>query len=279
MRVLITCLSYGKVTGSEMYVYELARGLTNLGHDVLVSAIQLYQGEMVNRSKWKVCEMGHEPEFKPDIIHCNQRDTAEVILRSNTTVPIVCTIHSEVIPQHEGVISDPRVRKYIAVRPSIKKMCLALGVKPSNVSIIYNPIDFERFNLPVPENGNILFAGTYYNLRSKAVQDITKCPRNNVYFVGDNFMPLSKEFNDPKLFFLPPTWEIEKILKSCQFTAGINYGRTALEGFVSGRQNINYTVDSNGEILSREILDRPKDFNKFDSREVVNSIIKVYENS
>lgn len=279
MKVLITCLSYGKTTGGEMYVYELARELTNLGHEVLVSAIQLYPGEMLNRSTWKVCEMGKEPKFKPDIIHCNQKDSLEMVLKSKTKVPIVLTVHSEVLPQHEKPIVDDRVRWYIAVRPSIKDYCVSLGVDEKKIKVVYNPIDFSRFTLPKCTNGNILFAGTYYDLRSKAVQDVAKCATNNVYFVGDNFMPLAKEFDNEKLFFLPATWNIENILRNCQFTAGINYGRTALEGFVAGRANINYTVNKSGEIENKEILLPPDDINKFDSLKVTKRIIELYENT
>ena len=80
MKVLITCLSYCNLTGSELYIYELSKRLTELGHEVLVSAIQHNpQSEIVNRSPFSSVLMGEEPDFKPDIIHCHQSENASTL--------------------------------------------------------------------------------------------------------------------------------------------------------------------------------------------------------
>lgn len=277
MNVLITCLSYCNLTGSELYVYELATGLTKLGHQVLVSAINYdTNSEIVKHSSFSVVKMGNEPNFKPDIIHCNQVDTLKKVLSSNTKIPIVMTVHSEIIPEHEKPIKDDRIKRYICVRPSIEKYCHKLGIK--NTTVIYNPIDFDRFKIEEKGKDITLFVGTFYNLRSQAVDDLIDTGKP-IWFIGDGFVELGKELV-PKLgnqcLFLPPVWNIEKYLKYCNQTAGINFGRTAIEGWIAGRPNINYTVDDKGNILKKEVL-QPKDIEMFNSKKVVGDIIRVYE--
>lgn len=279
MNVLITSLSYCNLTGSELYVHELATGLTKLGHQVLVSAINYDpNSEIVKHSSFSVVKMGNEPNFKPDIIHCNQVDTLKKVLSSNTKIPIVMTVHSEIIPEHEKPIKDYRIKQYICVRPSIEKYCHKLGIK--NTTVIYNPIDFDRFKIEGKGKDITLFVGTFYNLRSQAVDDLISTGKP-VWFIGDGFVELGQKLVKKlgnQCLFLPPVWNIEDYLKHCNKTSGINFGRTAIEGWVAGRENINYTVDDKGNILKKEVL-KPENVERFDSIKVVDDIIRIYEES
>lgn len=278
MKVLITCLSYSNLTGSELYIYELGKRLTELGHEVLVSAIQHNPlSEIVKRSPFNSVLMGEEPSFKPDIIHCHQLDSLKKVLESNTEIPIITTIHSEVIPQHEKPIIDDRIRKYICVRPSIQNYCIENGVSKDKTTVIYNPIDFSRFQNLGGGFRRILFAGTYYELREKAVMDIVNGDTPAI-FIGNFFPELGKSLGDKykKHLFLPPIWDVEKTMWHCGVTAGINNGRTMVEGFIAGRPHINYEVDTSGNIIKKTLMD-VKDCSQYNSIKVVDDIIKIYK--
>jgi glycosyltransferase involved in cell wall biosynthesis len=280
MKVLITCLSYCNLTGSELYIYELGKRLTELGHEVLVSAIQHNpQSEIVKRSPFSSVLMGEEPDFKPDIIHCHQSDSLCKVLESNTKLPIITTIHSEVIPQHEKPILDKRIKKYICVRPSIQDYCIENGVSKDKTAVIYNPIDFSRFKNLKCGLKQILFAGTYYDLREKAVMDILNGDIPAI-FIGNFFVELGKSLGSKykQHYFLPPVWNIEDYMEQCGVTAGINWGRTMIESFIANRPHINYEVDDSGNILKKELLP-VQDCSQYDSIKVVDDIIRVYEES
>lgn len=278
MKVLITCLSYCNLTGSELYIYELGKRLTELGHQVLVSAIQHNpQSEIVKRSPFSSVLMGEEPDFKPDIIHCHQLDSLNKVLESKTKVPIITTIHSEVIPQHEKPVINKRIKKYICVRPSVQNYCIQNGVSKDKTAVIYNPIDFSRFKNLKCGLKRILFAGTYYDLREKAVMDIVE-GETPAIFIGNFFVELGKSLGIKykRHYFLPPVWNIEDYIEQCGLTAGINFGRTMIEGFIANRPYLSYEVDGSGNIFNKELLP-VQDCSQYDSIKVVDDIIKIYE--
>lgn len=234
MNVLISCLSFANLTGSEMYVYELAKGMvenncnvticSQLGQPMVDKAkklgIKLYNlseppGYKLGDGEWGVntpqglvkSEKGKlykVSEVNFDIMHLNHKPITEHFLKLYPEIEAICTIHSEVINLEEPVLSD-KIKKYIAIRPEIKDFLInSFGINESKIEVIYNPIDSNRFK---PTNGQknwknkrILFVGTIDYLRKNTILDLLKTTaesNDELWMVGkENDVKVSDIFNE-----------------------------------------------------------------------------------
>jgi pyruvyltransferase len=314
IKVLISSLFFKTFTGSEMYVYELAKELIKLNCDVTVlSDIDGPLSKIANKYKIKTLPhhqppgyiMGdgvigfntpqgfHKTEkgklyrngnYDFDIIHAQHKPITERLLQLYPDRPKVSTIHSEVISLEDPVI-DNTIVKYITIRPEISdKIINQNGVEPNKVELIYNPLDNNRFNTKNTIDKNyILFVGTIDYLRENTIKDISeyaKSQSKELWIVGENksnyLSELTKE-NHVKHF--PPTHKIENFVKECSETAGILLGRTTIESWMCGKPSWIYQVDDKGSILSKERTLPPSDINKFYSSEVAKKIKSIYIDS
>lgn len=221
IKVLIGCLSFANLTGSELYVYELAKGLVKQGCDVSICSqlgepmvtkakklgINLYNlseppNYKLGDGKWgvnipsgvvasEVNKLYKVGDKRFDILHLNHKPITEYILRLYPETPAVCTIHSEVIQLEEPVVSG-NIKKYIAIRPEIKNhLANNHGIDEDMIDVIYNPIDTDRFKpLKSANKSNvkrIIFIGTIDYLRRNAILDlIDVCAKegSEVWLVG-----------------------------------------------------------------------------------------------
>jgi hypothetical protein len=65
---------------------------------------------------------------------------------------------------------------------------------------------------------------------------------------------------------------------NCSETAGIQLGRTTIEGWMSGKKSWIYNVDSNGSIIKKTLTDPPSDISKYYSENVAKQIREIYVN-
>jgi glycosyltransferase involved in cell wall biosynthesis len=287
LNVLISCLSFKTFTGSELYVYELARNLLNQNCNVtVVSDIGGPLTKMAVNLGIKVFHINEPPGFKLgdgkwgantndgykvseenklyavipvnyDVIHIQHKPIAERICQLYPDIPKLYTVHSEVISLEEP-ISHPSIKKYIAIRESIAEYInKTIDIPAEEVSIINNPIDENRFNLNKTSNDNyVLFVGTIDYLREKTIRDLvqyTKEKNLELWLVGDsssNYLPELLSESHVKHF--KSTWNVEKYTKKCVETAGIMLGRTTIEGWMCGKGGWIYEVNDVGDILSKE---------------------------
>jgi glycosyltransferase involved in cell wall biosynthesis len=311
INVLLTCLNFKTFTGSELYVYELARGLKKLNCDVTVMSqiggpltdlakkngikclsFEQAPGFKLGDGKWgfddgngykvsQVNMMYRVSEVNFDIIHIQHKPVAERILNFYPEIDKICTIHSEVIELENPVI-HPSIKKYIAIRPEIKENLISEFQIPENdIEIIYNPIDESKFvKSDLNESGYVLFVGTLDYLRRETLMDLieyTQSINKELWVVGENrgnFLDAILREHNVKYF--PSTWNVEKYLKGCSETAGIQLGRTTIEGWLSGKPGWIYKVDSLGVITSKEKFDPPTDLEKYYSSNVANEIKNMY---
>lgn len=316
LNVLIGCLSFANLTGSEMYVFELAKQLVKQGCDVSICSnigmpmaamakplgIKLYSlqeppGFKLGDGKWLLkTPQGDVPSqpntlyniapTKFDVVHLNHKPVTEHLLRLFPTTPVICSIHSEVIALEEPVIS-PQIKSYIAIRPQIKNHIVKVfGIDENSVSVIYNPIDAEKFK---PSNTTqkrdkkrILFVGTIDYLRKATIQDLINVTRENnqeLWIVGKKNDTYLDElmYNQPHVSYFDATPNVEKFIHQCDETAGILLGRTTIEGWMCGKSGWIYDVDSAGNILSKELHEVPSDIEKFNSKTVAATIIEEYK--
>lgn len=311
LKVLISCLSFKTFTGSELYVYELAKNLKKLSCNVTI--LSNIGGPLTNIAKKdniKVLSFEEAPGFKLgdgkwgfktdkgivqskpnklykvskvdyDIMHIQHKSIAEKMVEMYPEIDKIYSIHSEVIDL-EHPIKDKSILKYIAIRPEIKDFLITeFDINEKDIDIIYNPVDNSKFNVSNKKDGNyVLFVGTIDYLREKSIFDLveySKSVNKELWLVGENKSNYLDELlkNDHVKHF-DATWNVEEYVKNSYETAGIQLGRTTIEGWMCGKPSWIYKVDSNGDFLSKEKIDPPSDIEKYYSINVAKAIKQKY---
>jgi glycosyltransferase involved in cell wall biosynthesis len=301
IKVLLSCLFFKNYTGSEMYVYEMAKELIKLNCDVTVlsdtngplsrqaksygiKSISLpeYPGFKMGDGRWGLNTTdGFQPSqpnvlYKVgkvdfDIIHTQHKPITEKMVELYPNIPKLATIHSEVISLEDPIINDTII-KYVAIRPEIKeKMVNVDGVDESKISVVYNPIDSSRFNTnKTKDDGYVLFVGTIDYLREQSIRDIANYAKEQgkeLWLVGHNSSDYLPELlTQSHIKHFEATNRVEKYVKNCSETAGILCGKP---GWI-------YDVDSSGNIISKELTTPPEDVDKFKSSEIAKKIKQSY---
>ena len=311
LKVLISCLMFRTFTGSELYVYELAKSLISLNCSVtILSQIGGPLTDMARRLGIKVLPFEQAPGFKLgdgkwgiqtekgyeaskenvmyrvsevdfDIIHIQHKPVAERICNFYPEIPKIYSIHSEVISLEEPFMNET-IKKFIAIRPEIKNYLIDnFEIKDSDIEVIYNPVDNLKFSPSNSKEGNyVLFVGTIDYLRKDALMEISEyCEKNNLelWIVGEdksNYLPLL--LNEKHVKHFPATWNVEKYIKNCKETAGIQLGRSTIEGWLCGKPGWIFKVNSNGFIFEREKFDPPQDLEKYHTLKVAEQIKEEY---
>ena len=311
IKVLLSSLFFKTFTGSEMYVYELARGLKSLNCDVTVlSDIEGPLSKIANQQGIKTLSFSNPPGYKLgdgkwglntpqgvvtsqpntmykmsdvhfDIAHVQHNPISKQICEMYPNIPKISTIHSEVIELENPYIHNS-IKKYICIRPEIQKHIVGnFNVVESDTEVIYNPIDTKRFNTNNIKNyPYVLFVGTIDYLREKTIRDLveySKSINKELWLVGENksnYLPELLEFSHVKHF--PATNKVEEYVKNCSETAGILLGRTTIEGWLCGKSGWIYNVDNSGNIINKNKHEVPSDVYKFNSIEVAKKIKEEY---
>lgn len=316
IKVLIGCLNFNGFTGSELYVLELAKALVKQNCDVTVcsnignplasiakqygiklATLQEPPGFKLGDGQWSLKSVQGEVVSQPntlykltdtnfDILHLNHTPVTEHLLRLYPNTPTICSIHSEVIALENPVI-DPQIKKYVAIRPEIKDYIVRnFKVLEENVSVIYNPIDANRFkplnSTKKRDKKRILFVGTIDYLRKDTIIDLVKTTRERgeeLWIVGkknDTYLDSIIQ-GETHVKYFEPTNRVENFIHDCDETAGILLGRTTIEGWLCGKGGWIYDVDSSGMIKSKNFHPVPTDVDKFKSENVAKEIIEEYK--
>ena len=312
VRVLLSCLNFKNLTGSELYVFELAKELKKLNCSVTVlSQIGGPLTEMAKKLGIKCLSFEEAPGFKMgdgkwgfngpngsevskenamyrisdvnyDIIHMQHKPVAERMLQFYPELNKIYSIHSEVI-ELENPIKDNTIKKYIAIRPEIKDYIVNnFEIPEEQVDIIYNPIDNDKFkpNPSIKTENAVLFVGTIDYLRKETILDLmerTKEEGKELWLVGeDKGNYLQQVLFETHVKHFPATWSVENFIYKCEETAGIQLGRTTIEGWMCGKPSWIYKVDAGGFILSKEKFNPPTDMEKYYASNVAKQIKEEY---
>lgn len=316
LKVLIGCLSFANYTGSELYVFELAKSLvkqncevticSNIGtplaslaqkHGIKLASLQEPPGFKLGDGKWELTSPQGKVLSQPntlyklsdvtfDVLHLNHKPVTEHLLRVYPNIPTVCSIHSEVIHLEEPVISE-QIKKYIAIRPEIREYISdRFSINKDNIDVIYNPIDATKFKITNStkkrDKPRILFVGTIDYLRKQAIEDLvntTKDTNQELWIVGKKNDTYLDDLisNQQHVTYFEPTFAVEKFIQDCDETAGILLGRTTIEGWLCGKSGWIYDVDNHGNIISKKHYPVPEDIDKFKSENVSAEIIELYK--
>jgi len=311
LKVLLSCISFRNFTGSELYVFELAKSLIKLNCSVTVlSQIGGPVTDMAKKLGIKCVSFENAPGFKLgdgqwgintpegfkpstpnalyrvsdvdyDIIHFQHKPVAERILNMYPELPKISAIHSEVISLEDPVV-DPTIKKYIAIRPEIKEhMVNNFDIPEEMIEVIYNPVDNEKFqSKKVSEENYVLFVGTIDYLRKETILDLIEYTRElgkELWLVGENNGNyLENVLLEDHVKHFPSTWKIEDFILKSYETAGIQLGRTTIESWMCGKSSWIYKVDKGGFILSKEKFDPPSDIEKYHTLKVAQQIKDEY---
>jgi glycosyltransferase involved in cell wall biosynthesis len=218
-----------------------------------------------------------------DIIHTQHYPITSKICTLYPTTPKVSTIHSEIIDLENPFIHDS-IEDYIAIRPEIKEYLISnFGIPEDKIEIIYNPIDGSRFNESnTKDDGYVLFVGTIDFLRRRTIEDLveyTKSINKELWVVGKRYSNddyIVDILNNDHVKHFDDTYNVEKYVKNCYQTAGIQLGRTTIEGWLCGKSGWIYKVNSYGNIIEKSLNEPPSDKNKFISSEVAKKIKQKY---
>jgi glycosyltransferase involved in cell wall biosynthesis len=222
-------------------------------------------------------------DVKYDILHINHKPIGEHLLKLYPNIPAINTVHSEVIPKLEEPVIHENVKKYITIRESISDfVCSGWDTPKEKVSVIYNPIDGDRFKeYNTPSKKVTLFVGTIDYLRKDTILDLvgyTKENNKELWLVGENKSDYLFDVVGDHVTHYPSTWDVEKYVKQCDETASILMGRTTIEGWLCGKPGWIYEIDSSGNILSKDKHEVPSDIDKFKSENIATEIIEEYKN-
>ena len=108
--------------------------------------------------------------------------------------------------------------------------------------------------------------------------DYTKEIGKQLWIVGEdksNYLPQILLNQHVKHF--PPTWSVETFINRCSETAGIQLGRTTIEGWMCGKPGWIYKVDAGGFIESKELHQVPEDIEKYKASLVAQKIKSIYQ--
>jgi len=284
LKVLLGCILFQEFTGSELYVYELAKKLHENGCDVTIVSPHINGplAKLAQDNGIEVYDFNNIPNNRKfDIIHCQHKPIVQELVRRYPDTKKVCSIHSEVISLEEPFI-DVSIRQYIAVRPEIKTYLEdTFNINSNIINLIYNPIDEARFKpRNVPLHNSVLFVGTIDYLRRNTIYDLveyTKSISKDLWLVGKNSESyLANVLENTHVKYSPSCAAVERYVQCCDETAGIQLGRTTIEGWMCGKPGWIYKVDNRGTILDKTFTQPPKDVSKFYAINVAKQIKDIY---
>jgi glycosyltransferase involved in cell wall biosynthesis len=316
LKVLIGCLNFNSYTGSEIHFYELAKQLVKQGCDVTICS-NLIGGDLAKKASSfgiKMYNLNEPPGYKRgdgkwvlntptgqvpsvdgtlyaisrvdfDVLHLSHKPITEFIMQLYPEIPVISTIHSEVIELEHPII-DERIKRYIAIRPEIKQFLIdKFNISEDIIDVIYNPIDNTRFTTVQKKKSDkkrILFVGTMDYLREKTIKDLierTKTWDAELVLVGKNNGINMDEMlsGQEHVTYFQPTWNIEKYIQDCDETAGILLGRTTIESWFCGKPSIIYNVDSDGNIIDKKLHKVPDNLDEFKADKIGSKVIELYK--
>jgi hypothetical protein len=154
LKVLITNYALRERTGTEMYAYDLARGLLALGHaPVLYSPRPGPLAEKIRRETVPVVDDLDRLSAPPDIIHGQHADETATALVRFPNAPAVYVCHDWYFAK-DAPPRFPRVLRYVAVDSACRdKLVYEHGVPEERVNVLLQFVDLEKFRprAPLPE--------------------------------------------------------------------------------------------------------------------------------
>jgi len=267
VRIVLSNLFFGGLTGSEISSYELAKELAKRGHDVIVTPLKNktpFLTEKVEALGVSVQNLDQiDMDFNPDILICGQAPVAKITLKIFPGVPAVEFVRSE-FQEIEPPLLNKRIKKYICNRPSVQEKVIASDkIKEEDTVVIWNGVDYDRFDIGPPDPNRqpkrVVFVGGANHIRIPAMKHLVEMTREKGWIA--KFVSSGRQdfMNESHVEVVDGGWDIEKVLEDSDYTAGILFGRTTIEGLVAQRPGYIYQVDWGGNIHAIDYVPVPPD--------------------
>lgn len=237
MKILIVCHTMTSISGSPMYNYTLALELNRLGHSVSVFSMwadNKLKDDLIER---KIMPYHSRPAGHFDLVLISQPDFKDIVYEISAD-KIINIVHSEY--DCETPIINERISHYVAIRQSIKDHLINDHKIPDNkISVIYNGIDFKRFNQDKrkPNNNDyikVVIPATLDALRTKFIEYYTKKANDKfrVFLYGRDYG--ISFYKNEFVSINPEMFNIEDAIADADIVAGILLGRVNLEARAMG---------------------------------------------
>lgn len=163
LRILLTNNTLAHRAGSEMFLYEVARGLLRRGHLPVAYSTTLGElAEEFQRSTIPVINDLNSLQEPPDVIHAQHHLEAMAALLRFPQTPVVYYCHGW-LPWQERPVAFPTIAKYVAVDDLCRERLLTTpGITPEQITTLYNFVDLTRFQprspLPAQPKSALIFS-------------------------------------------------------------------------------------------------------------------------
>lgn len=269
------------VGGSELYHYELLVGLSQFEQlDITFATytqpnLDFYLFQDLLKRGIKVKHLSNLQE-EYNLIIASQPYPNQFLCLRYPNIPKISIIHSAL--RSEEVIKHLSIKHYVAVQPDIYR-CLKhkYGVKTSNITLIYNPVDSTRFRKHAKHENKVngvLIGEINDPLRRPMIDHaVRECINKHM---GLTIISHSKDdFKNTLIQVKNQTYNTEDYLKEADFTVGLG-GRTTIEGWMCGIPSYIYHVNSYGDILDIKLKYPPKT-ERFERNYVSKQHIELYK--
>ena len=225
MNVLLGCLNFKNLTGSEISTFELAKGVMERGYDVSIfSQLGGVLTPMARKLGIKLYDINNPPFFKIgdgqwgfmnpdgtkmvsesgklypigqhnfDIIQTNHKPITERLLQLYPDANFVTIVRSLILELEDPII-DTRIKKYITIAPNVTEYLVnKFNINSDDINMIYNITSVHKMNdsnttLPVTDKKVIIFPGTLNYLREQPIRELIKSKKDSdyeVWLIGDD---------------------------------------------------------------------------------------------
>jgi len=152
LKVLITNFRLATLTGTELYVRDVALSLLEHGHTPIIYSP--LPGKLANDLSRSVTVLDHldKDTSVPDVIHGHQLKETMVALLNFPGVPAVYFCH-DTFSRADAPPNFPRVLCYVAVDLACRDKLIKLGAPVDRIKVVTSFVDLKRFKqrTPLPE--------------------------------------------------------------------------------------------------------------------------------
>jgi hypothetical protein len=134
-------------SGTEMFLWDLTRGLKQRGHNVGIFSPRLGEtSEALKREGIQICDDPRKIKWTPDLLHCQHAMETVETLAAFPNIPAVYMCHDRKV-WFDTPPPPPSIRKYIAVDHYTRERIVEeIGCASEDVAVILNSVDLEKFH-------------------------------------------------------------------------------------------------------------------------------------
>jgi len=172
MNILIATFYLDYVTGSALYVFDVAMFLKKKGHHVYVYSpfcgvvSKKLQEENIITTE-NLNDFSHNVF---DVIHCHHEPVAYIVRKYFPKTPILFVSHGVLPDLEKPPQKEVGISSFVAVSEEVRDNLARHGVKKKDITIVRNFVDINRFFSQRPIRGkpkNVLVISNYWKQKNR----------------------------------------------------------------------------------------------------------------